>query len=394
MNSIRFLCRLNNIQLQQIRLGHRIRGKAPIYCRTIKERIDELNYKDELYTARIDIGFPTEKKNALSAREDRIAKAQKAKSDKNLEKLARNLQLEINMEQSRKDWLQSLGPLHKKQIADHYAIYEHLYGEGFFIPHLDLEVFYDLGDGNCLPVYYGNVVKPAEALQSPIVSYESDGNSLWTLVLTNLDGHLKDNEKEYVHWMVSNIPSNCIEKGDVIFDYLRPFPVKGTGYHRYVFVLYKQDGQLKYDLPKVTSTSLEDRTFQTREWYKKYQDNITPIGLAFFQSDWDKTVRDFFHTTLNMKEPVYEYDFPEPYIRPQEWFPRRKPFNVYMDKYRDPKQINKEYLLRKLKNEHPFRSPEPPLKFPNAHPFPKTMPSWLKVQEQKIRLKWGRINDV
>lgn len=166
---------------------------------------------------------------------------------------------------------------------------------------------------------------------------------------------------------------------------------------------------------------MEDRTFQTREWYKKYQDNITPIGLAFFQSDWDKTVKDFFHTTLNMKEPgiyfmpkfpkhviiiinlyfntknfisVYEYDFPDPYIRPQEWFPRRKPFNIYMDKYRDPKQINKEYLLCKLKNEHPFRSPAPPLQFPNAHPFPKTMPSWLKLHEQKIRLKWGRINDV
>lgn len=47
-----------NIQLQQIRLGHRIRGKAPIFCRTINERLDELNYKDELYTTRIDIGLP------------------------------------------------------------------------------------------------------------------------------------------------------------------------------------------------------------------------------------------------------------------------------------------------------------------------------------------------
>lgn len=47
-----------HVQLQHIRLAHRVRGKAPIYCRTIKERIDELNYKDELYTTRIDIGLP------------------------------------------------------------------------------------------------------------------------------------------------------------------------------------------------------------------------------------------------------------------------------------------------------------------------------------------------
>jgi hypothetical protein len=50
---------VTNIQYQQIRLGHRIRGKAPIYCRTVKERLDELNFKDEIYTKRIDIGFPS-----------------------------------------------------------------------------------------------------------------------------------------------------------------------------------------------------------------------------------------------------------------------------------------------------------------------------------------------
>lgn len=98
--------------------------------------------------------------------------------------------------------------------------------------------------------------------------------------------------------------------------------------------------------------------------------------------------------TLFVLFPVYEYDFPAPYIRPQEWFPRRKPFNIYMDKYRDPKQINKEYLLRKLKSEDPFKRPPPPLKFPNAHPLPKSMPSWLKLHEKKIRMGWGRINEV
>lgn len=103
---------------------------------------------------------------------------------------------------------------------------------------------------------------------------------------------------------------------------------------------------------------------------------------------------NFVLQTLFVLFPVYEYDFPAPYIRPQEWFPRRKPFNIYMDKYRDPKQINKEYLLRKLKSEDPFKRPPPPLKFPNAHPLPKSMPSWLKLHEKKIRMGWGRINEV
>lgn len=253
----------------------------------------------------------------------------KIKADTNLEQLARNYKLEIDLNEAKKEWLETLGPQHKKQIAEHYGIFEHLYGEGYFIPYLNLEVQYDLKDGSYLPVYTGNIIKPAEALEYPVVNYESDANSLWTLALTSLDGHLTENDKEYVHWLVANIPGNSVEKGDTIVEYLRPFPLKGTGYHRYAFVLYKQDGQVNYDVkkgkyifywvsifhksdmynfivssfPVTSSAPLEDRTFVTREWYQKYQDNITPAGLAFYQTNWDSTVREFFHQVLETKEP-------------------------------------------------------------------------------------------
>lgn len=94
-----------------------------------------------------------------------------------------------------------------------------------------------------------------------------------------------------------------------------------------------------------------------------------------------------------MELPTYEYDFPKPYVKPQQWFPLKQPFNIYMDRYRDPKQINKEYLLKKLKKEHPFKFPEPPLKYPNAHPFKGYQPSWLREQMRKERLNQGRILD-
>lgn len=95
-----------------------------------------------------------------------------------------------------------------------------------------------------------------------------------------------------------------------------------------------------------------------------------------------------------LKHPVYEYDFPAPYLRDQEWFPLRRPFNLYMDKYRDPKQVAKEYLARKLARTHPFEGPEPALRFPNAHPVPREVPSWLTTQIKKDRRGWGRVNDV
>lgn len=94
----------------------------------------------------------------------------------------------------------------------------------------------------------------------------------------------------------SNIPNNDISKGDQIVPYLQPIPPKGTGYHRYIFILYKQDKKLDLSSMKVTDLKdLEKRTFSTFDFYKKHEDSITPSGLAFFQAKWDESVRDVFH---------------------------------------------------------------------------------------------------
>lgn len=43
-----------------------------------------------------------------------------------------------------------------------------------------------------------------------------------------------------------NIPGNDISKGEQLCDYLQVFPVKGTGFHRYVFILFKQEQQIDF----------------------------------------------------------------------------------------------------------------------------------------------------
>ena len=93
----------------------------------------------------------------------------------------------------------------------------------------------------------GNVIKPKEATTEPYVHYECPENDfLWTLLLTNPDGHFTDNSSEYLHWMVSNIKGNDVSTGQVIAPYLQPFPAFGTGYHRHVFVLFKQVNFLEF----------------------------------------------------------------------------------------------------------------------------------------------------
>lgn len=103
-----------------------------------------------------------------------------------------------------------------------------------------------------------------------------------------------------------NIPNGDLSKGDLIVPYLQPFPPKGTGYHRHIFVLYKQEKKMDFsDIKAATdSNKLATRTFSTFDFYRKHQDDITPAGLSFFQANWDDSLTAFFHDVLSMRKCV------------------------------------------------------------------------------------------
>lgn len=117
----------------------------------------------------------------------------------------------LNLKQVKNDWLKTSGPFHVSRLAEHYGVFEHLFGAAYFIPRVELNVSFQNGD-IASPVYYGNIVKPSEATTQPEVvfdpnfDYRNTGTveteSWWTLVLTNPDGHFSGNEAEYCHWFV------------------------------------------------------------------------------------------------------------------------------------------------------------------------------------------------
>lgn len=109
--------------------------------------------------------------------------------------------VQIDLEEYQKEWLATNGPEHIKKIAEHYGVYEHLFGDAYFYPLVHLDAAFDVGNGE-VPVCYGNVIKPKEAQNKPKISYNSDENTLWTLILTNPDGHFTEQNMEYVHWFV------------------------------------------------------------------------------------------------------------------------------------------------------------------------------------------------
>ena len=95
-----------------------------------------------------------------------------------------------------------------------------------------------------------------------------------------------------------------------------PQCVKENIFTKFLISQIFQDGEI--DASKYVQSSeeidLAKRTFKTRQFFD--DNKVTPAGLSFFQSDWDSTLTKFFHHTLNMREPRYEYDFPPYYTKP------------------------------------------------------------------------------
>lgn len=100
------------------------------------------------------------------------------------------------------DWYRTAGPYQLRKIAEHYGIFEHLYGDAYFSPRVPMNILYDYNEDSQLPIYYGNIIAPSAAVKKPEVSFESEESSLWSLLLTNPDGHFTEENSEYLHWFV------------------------------------------------------------------------------------------------------------------------------------------------------------------------------------------------
>jgi len=305
---------------------------------------------------------------------------------------ARSGKLIIDYADQKRDWTTYFFRRHVKLAADHYGVFQDLYDFGFFYPTKVLQVGYPVSDGESAPVHLGNIIVPAETRQQPEVRFEAEPGELYTLVMTSLDAHLELDNMEYLHWMVGNIPGNDVSKGVSVCDYMQPFVPKGAGYHRFVFVLYKQDKQLDFakQMRTPNTVDLRERNFRTLDWYREHQDRLTPCGLAFFQSKWDDSLVHFFHHVLDMKVPVFEHvPLPEPEPVFQK-YPEGLSFNEYIDQFRDPKEIAEDIYQRRLKKLDPFQEEAPPLKYPHARRLPVEMANWLKREVTQERDQMGK----
>lgn len=81
----------------------------------------------------------------------------------------------------------------------------------------------------------------------------------------------------------------------------------------------------------------------------RFEKDLTPAGLAFFQCQWDESVQAVFHSVLRCAEPSYHFERPQPRVRPMSEFPEGEPFDEYVERYRDPVTTNELILRERLK---------------------------------------------
>lgn len=185
-------------------------------------------------------------------------RVQRSSRKPELESLARRRQLKVSVEQVHSPEEDLEMPLRKYNAALHYGIFKDLFGPlAYFTPVLDIPIFYSLENtSEVVPVCSGNQITAQVSQSEPLVDFSHlPKNSLWTLIMTCPDEPFSESDaavpNEYIHWMISNIDPNIDSTsggtsgtnsgGDLIVDYLPPLPYSGTGFHRYVFILYRQD---------------------------------------------------------------------------------------------------------------------------------------------------------
>ncbi|KAK6643612.1 hypothetical protein RUM43_005122 [Polyplax serrata] len=145
-----------------------------------------------------------------------------------------------------------------------------------------------------LALNLGNELTPAQVKNPPsTIKWKADEGTFYTLCMTDPDAPSRKEPKfrEWHHWLVVNIPGNDLEKGETLSEYIGSGPPKGTGLHRYVFLIYKQNSKMETShLRKLSNTSGDHRGKFSIQKFSEEHNLGNPIAGNFFQAQWDDYV--------------------------------------------------------------------------------------------------------
>ena len=70
--------------------------------------------------------------------------------------------VKLDLDEVETDWESGAGPHQLRVLAQHYGIFNHLFGNAYFVPRVFLNISYDYDEDTVSMVYRGNTIKPKE----------------------------------------------------------------------------------------------------------------------------------------------------------------------------------------------------------------------------------------
>ncbi|KAJ8711434.1 hypothetical protein PYW07_008676 [Mythimna separata] len=138
----------------------------------------------------------------------------------------------------------------------------------------------------------GDILTPTEVKDIPLVTWDNFPDKFYTVVKTDPDApsRQKPTYREWLHWMVVNVPGDDIAAGDTIAEYVGAGPSRDTGLHRYVLLVYEQPDRMRFNETRLSNRSMANRTlFSVSKFAKKY--NLgDPIAGNFYRAAYDDYV--------------------------------------------------------------------------------------------------------
>ncbi|KAL3265378.1 hypothetical protein HHI36_009585 [Cryptolaemus montrouzieri] len=135
----------------------------------------------------------------------------------------------------------------------------------------------------------GNELFPIDCKDQPIVQWCNVPTHLYTLIMLDPDApcRISPTSRNWLHWLVGNIPCGCIEKGLTIAAYVGPAPPRNSGFHRYVFLVYQQCCEISFAEKLISNCCAEGRPKFDLDCFVRRYNLGEPQAGNFFKAEWD-----------------------------------------------------------------------------------------------------------
>ncbi|KAK9890517.1 hypothetical protein WA026_010593 [Henosepilachna vigintioctopunctata] len=164
-----------------------------------------------------------------------------------------------------------------------------------FFPKQRLIVYYE----HDKYVDLGSELKPMDILNTPNVAYDADPDEYYTLIAIDPDSPKRNAPTfgELLLWQVVNIPGSKVKSGETATEYTATWPSSGSGIHRLVFLLFKQQEKHVFTeeyIPSMPMPIHHRIGFSTIRFSMKYGLG-DPIAGNFFEIQYDNSFMNEVH---------------------------------------------------------------------------------------------------